>query len=235
MRPLEAASAALLSLIVVLLLTGVVARYVFSLPVIWIDEVASLSFLWLAMLGSVIAMHRNEHLRLTLVVERVPEHWRGYVQAFALCAVAATLLALTLPALEYTRDEWAIRTPELSLPNSLRVSAIAFGVIAMLGLVCAFALRTVSLKQLSAAALAMGLLAAACWLGTAPLQQLGNINLLIFLVGLVSLCLVAGVPIGFCFGLATLAYQGNTTTEPLSPLTSNWKFSSRAASSRTER
>jgi TRAP-type C4-dicarboxylate transport system permease small subunit len=64
MKPLEAASAALLVVIVVLLLTGVVARYVFTLPVVWIDEIVSLSFLWLAMLGSVIAMHRNEHLRL---------------------------------------------------------------------------------------------------------------------------------------------------------------------------
>jgi tripartite ATP-independent transporter DctM subunit len=220
MRPLEALSAALLSLIVVLLLTGVVARYVFSLPVVWIDEIASLSFLWLAMLGSVIAMHRNEHLRLTLVVEQVPERLRGYLQAFALCAVAATLLALTLPALEYARDEWAIRSPELGMPNSLRVSAIAFGVVAMLILVLVFALRTVSLKQLTSAAAVMGALAAACWLGTAPLQQLGNINLLIFLVGVVGLCLVAGVPIGFCFGLATLAYLGFTTTVPLTVVVS---------------
>ena len=216
MKPLEAASAALLTLIIVLLLTGVVARYVFTTPVIWIDEIVSLSFLWLAMLGSVIAMHRNEHLRLTLVVERVPERWRGYVQAFALCAVAATLLAWLVPALEYARDEWAIRTPELSLPNSLRVSAIAFAVVAMLGLIATFALRTVSLKHLAAAALAVGALAAACWLGTAQLQQLGNVNLVIFLAGVLSLCLVAGVPIGFCFGLAALSYLGFTTTVPLS-------------------
>ena len=220
MKPLEALSAVLLTLIVTLLFTGVVARYVFTLPIIWIDEVVSLSFLWLAMLGAVIAMHRNEHLRLTIVVERVPEHLRGYLQAFALCAVAATLLALAPAALEYTRDEWAIKSPELSLPNALRVSAIAFGVIAMLALVSVFALRTVTLKQLGAAALAMSGLAAACWLGTLPLQQLGNLNLVIFLVGLVSICLVAGVPIGFCFGLATLSYLGFSTTVPLTVVVS---------------
>ena len=220
MRPLEALSAVLLTLIVTLLFTGVVARYVFTWPMVWIDEVVSLSFLWLAMLGAVIAMHRNEHLRLTIVVERVPEHLRGYLQAFALCAVAATLLALAPAALEYTRDEWAIKSPELSLPNALRVSAIAFGVVAMLALVSVFALRTVTLNQLGAAALALGGLAAACWLGTLPLQQLGNLNLVIFLVGLVSVCLVAGVPIGFCFGLATLSYLGFSTTVPLTVVVS---------------
>jgi tripartite ATP-independent transporter DctM subunit len=220
MRPLEAVSAALLTLIVVLLLTGVVARYVFSWPVVWIDEIVSLSFLWLAMLGAVIAMHRNEHLRLTLVVERLPPAWRGFVSAFALCAVAATLLALAPQAISYAQDEWAIHSPELDMPNSLRVSAIAFGVVTMLALVASFALRTVTSLQLGAAALLLALLAGACWAGSAQLQALGNWNLLIFLVGGVSLCLAAGVPIGFCFGLATIAYLGFATTVPLTVVVS---------------
>ena len=215
MKPLEAASAALLTLIVVLLLAGVLARYVFAMPVVWIDEIVSLSFLWLAMLGSVIAMHRNEHLRLTLVVERVAEPVRGYLQAFALCAVAATLLALAPAAIEYARDEWAIKSPVLNLPNTLRVGAIAFGVLAMLALVIVFALRTVSARQLGAAALLLGALALACWAGSAQIQQLGNLNLVIFLGGLVAVCLLAGVPIGFCFGLAALSYLGFATTVPL--------------------
>jgi tripartite ATP-independent transporter DctM subunit len=215
MKPLEVLSACLLSLIVVLLLGGVVARYVFALPVVWIDEIVSLSFLWLAMLGSVIAMHRNEHLRLTLVVERVPAAWRGYIQGFALAAVAATLMAMLPQALTYAVDEWAIRSPELDLPNSWRVSAISVGVLGMLALVVAFALRTVSLRQLVAAALVVAALAVACWAGTAQLQQLGTWNLLIFLVLLVAVCLAAGVPIGFCFGLATICYLGFATTTPL--------------------
>ena len=31
---------------------GVISRYVFSLPFVWVDEVASISFIWLAMLGA---------------------------------------------------------------------------------------------------------------------------------------------------------------------------------------
>lgn len=220
MRPLEAASALLLLLIVALLLVGVVARYVFTVPVTWIDEIVSLSFLWLAMLGTVIAMHRNEHLRLTMFVEKLQQPLRGYVQAFALCAVMATLLALVPQALDYARDEWAIRSPELDLPNSLRVSAISVGVIGMLALVLSFAVRTVKLRQLVVGAVLIGLVALACMVGAAQLRQLGNWNLLIFLVGIVALCLYAGVPIGFCFGLATLCYLGFATTVPLTVVVS---------------
>ena len=45
LKPLEFLSAALMTVIVVMLLVGVVSRYVFSFPIIWIDEVVSISFL----------------------------------------------------------------------------------------------------------------------------------------------------------------------------------------------
>src|SRR5687767_9872244 len=73
LRPFEMISSGLLVAIVILLLGGVITRYVFSFPVVWIDEVASLCFLWLAMLGSAIAVDRNEHLRLALFLHMLPE------------------------------------------------------------------------------------------------------------------------------------------------------------------
>ncbi len=50
---------------VVVLLAGVVSRYVFHSPIVWSDELASILFLWLAMLGSVVAYRRAEHMRMT--------------------------------------------------------------------------------------------------------------------------------------------------------------------------
>lgn len=72
MRPVEVIAAILLVVIVALLLTGVVARYGLAMPIVWIDEAASISFLWLAMLGSAIAIDRNEHLRLTVFLDFFP-------------------------------------------------------------------------------------------------------------------------------------------------------------------
>jgi hypothetical protein len=45
---------------IAVLFAGVAARYVFHAPLIWTDELASLLFLWLAMLGSVIALQRSD-------------------------------------------------------------------------------------------------------------------------------------------------------------------------------
>ena len=89
MRPVEIVAAALVALIIGVLLLGVVSRYVFSLPFVWVDEVASICFIWLAMLGAAIAVDRNEHLRLTLFVGMMPQRLRAFVETLALLAVAA--------------------------------------------------------------------------------------------------------------------------------------------------
>ncbi len=215
LKPIEFVSALLLVVIVVMLLVGVVARYVFSIPIVWIDEVVSLSFLWLAMLGTAIAMHRNEHLRLTLFLEMMPERIRGFVHALALVAIAAFLIALIHPSIIYAQDEWFVKTPALDLPNTYRVSALAFGILAMLGVLVVYASHTVSKANLLAATFVVLIAAAACWQGSDFLTSLGLYNIMIFLVVLVALCLVAGVPIAFCFGLGALSYLGFTTTVPL--------------------
>ena len=53
---------------IVVLLAGILARYVFHKPIVWSDELAGILFLWLAMLGSVIAFQRGEHMRMTAIV-----------------------------------------------------------------------------------------------------------------------------------------------------------------------
>src|SRR5258706_3166864 len=53
---------------IVILFAGVVARYGLHRPLIWSDELASILFLWLAMLGAAVAFRRSEHMRMTAVV-----------------------------------------------------------------------------------------------------------------------------------------------------------------------
>ena len=62
---------------VAVLLSGIVARYVFHAPLIWSDELASILFLWLAMLGAVVALRRGEHMRMTAIVGMARPQRRG--------------------------------------------------------------------------------------------------------------------------------------------------------------
>lgn len=215
MLPIEALSAVLMAGIVLMLFGGVIARYVFSQPVGWIDEAVSIAFIWVAMLGSVLAMHRNEHLRLSMFADMLPARARSYVHAFALVAVAAFLIGLIGPSIEHVESEWIMTTPALEIPSSIRVSAIAAGMILMLGIVAVYALRTVPMHSLNTAILGVGIFVGLCWWFRPQLAELGMLNIVFFLCGLVALCLVAGVPIAFCFGCGVMAFLAFSSTVPL--------------------
>jgi tripartite ATP-independent transporter DctM subunit len=214
----EFAAAALVVAEIAILLAGVVARYGVQRPLIWSDELASMLFLWLAMLGSVIALRRNEHMRMTALVARLPASGRAYLDVFATGAALAFLLMVAWPACEFAQDESFITTPALEMSNVWRAAALPAGI----GLMAVFALlrlaREASVKTAIAALGALALLLAGFWLAEPVLRPLGNLNLLIFFVGVVAACVFAGVPIAFAFGLAVFGYLALTTHTPLTVL-----------------
>jgi len=215
MLPLEWLAGALAAVVAMALLVGVASRYLFSMPLVWMDEAVSLAFIWLTMVGTILAMHRNEHLRLTLFIDRMPTRVRPWVHAFALAAVAAVLIALIGPALEYVQEEWFIRTPALDIPNSYRVAAIAFGLMGMLTIIAAHACKTVPARALLVACLVVAAIAALCWLISPALRAMGNANMLILMAGFGLTCLIAGVPIAFCFAIGAVSYLAFATQIPL--------------------
>src|SRR3974390_196359 len=98
---------------VAILLTGVVSRFVFNHPLTWSDELASIVFLWLAMLGSVIALRRGQHMRMTALVERVSSARQGLLEAVATLAPAIFLLLILGPSIDFMQDQGFVHTPGL--------------------------------------------------------------------------------------------------------------------------
>lgn len=215
LRPIEAISAVLLSIIIILLLMGVTSRYVFSIPVVWIDEAASICFLWLAMLGSAIALDRNEHLRLTIFLSMFPKSLQGFVQTLALVLIATFLLVMMEPSVDYVMEEWFVTSAALNIPNSFRVSAIACGIFLMFAIVASYAIRTSTIRDLVVSVALVAVVGLLCWFLSPTLRGWGNFNILIFLVGFVVVCLALGVPIAFCFGIGTMCFLLFATHVPI--------------------
>ncbi len=212
----EPLAAALVVVEVLVLAAGVVARYVLNHPLVWSDELASALFLWLAMLGAVIALGRGEHMRLTAVVGMLPAPLRPWLDAFGLAVSAACTLVLVAPALEHAQEQWSVITPALRIHDGLRVAAILVGsaLMAVLALVRLFGRSRLS-HALTGTALVL-LVCAGCYFAQDWLTDLGNANLVLFFVGLVGVCVASGTPIAYSFGAATLAYLSTTTDMPLS-------------------
>ncbi|NNM72812.1 TRAP transporter large permease subunit [Enterovirga aerilata] len=213
-RSTEAVAAMLLLTIVALLVAGVVSRYGFGRPIVWIDEVASICFLWLAMIGAVLALHRNEHLRLTLFLSMMPSGLQRALKALAPLTVAALLAALLLPAVHHAWDEWVITSPSLEIPSTYRVAAIPLGICGMLAIALRQAVREAGTRDLVAASLFLAVIIGVLWVSSPFLVRLGNVKLALFLVVFVGACLAAGVPIAFCFAVGTVSYLAFSTHIP---------------------
>src|SRR5215213_5846345 len=87
----EIPAALILAAEIGVLLAGIMARYVFHKPIVWSDELASILFLWLAMLGSVIAFQRGEHMRMTAIVGMLKPRARAFLDVVAVAAALAFL------------------------------------------------------------------------------------------------------------------------------------------------
>ncbi len=218
-QALEGIAAALVAAEIGILLVGVVARFVFHRPIIWTDELASILFLWLAMLGSVIALMRGSHMRLTAVISHLSPAWRTRADVLAIGTAALFLLVLWPQARDYAADEWYIETPALGWSNIVRAGALPVGFALMLLTCCVRLLHQRPADVLGVAVVLLGL-GGALMLGAPWLTALGNWNLLLFFVAILGVGVVAGVPIGFVFGSATLAYLATTTATPLSVVVS---------------
>jgi tripartite ATP-independent transporter DctM subunit len=211
----EIPAAILVGLEIVILLAGVISRYAFNAPLTWSDELASILFLWLAMLGAVVALRRGEHMRLTTLVQRMAPSRRAWVGLGAELVVAAFLLQIILPAIEYFQDQLQITTPALEIQDGYRAGAIAAGALLMMAITLLRLAERSTSRQLAVAVGCFIALAVVLWLARPVFFSLGNANLLIFFVGLVALSVACAVPIAFAFGIATLSYLALSTNTPL--------------------
>src|ERR1700761_2625890 len=200
---------------VFVLLGGVISRYVFHHPIIWSDELASTLFLWLAMLGSAVALHRSEHMRMTAFVGMLSPPVRLALDVVATVAGLAFLVMILPSAYDFATDEIPVTTPAMEISDAWRAAALPVGFAIMIAVAVVRLLAAGSWRHVIGAAVATALVVGGLYLLQPRLENLGNLNLLIFFVGIVACLVFAGVPIAFAFGLATFGYQALTTQTPI--------------------
>jgi tripartite ATP-independent transporter DctM subunit len=199
---------------VLVLLTGVVSRFVFNHPLTWSDELASIMFLWLAMLGAAIAQRRGQHMRMTALVGMCSGALRDTLETAGAAAPALFLLLILVPSYNFAEDQTFVHTPALGLNDAIRAAALPVGVVLML---MASLVRSADrgVRNLLSAIAVIAVLAGVLY-GLGPwIKLIGNWNLVIFFAVLLGLGVLAGVPIAFCFGLSTVSYLLLTTTTPI--------------------
>jgi len=186
-----------------ILFAGVVSRYVFNNPILWTDELATFLFLWLAMIGAVVALRRDGHMRLTTFANWVGPQWGRWLATIASLVLIVFVLEILAPAQQFLQVQRSTELITLHISDGYRVVAILVGagLIATVGVLRL--LETTTWVPFLLALALIGGIAGGLWLAQPLLVDMGRASLILFFVVIVAACVLIGVSIAFAFGIAT--------------------------------
>lgn len=118
--------------IVVCITAQVISRYAFGKPLVWVEEVATYSFIWGVFLGSGLALKYDRHLRIETFVDRLGRVGSAAFRTIGIIFVLGLLLSL-LPTL-WVAIDIEMRRMTIALPVQIP-SAWFFSVPLLVGVV----------------------------------------------------------------------------------------------------
>jgi len=138
-RAIEWLLVGLLAVMVILVFGNVVLRYGFNSGIVFSEEVSRFVFMWLTLLGALVAMHDGAHLGMTSVIARLPERGQRVCRFLsdAVMLACCTLLA---------HGTW--KQVVLAMDDRAPVSGVPMGVVFSALLVCAVGIALLLLKSL---------------------------------------------------------------------------------------
>ena len=106
---------------------GIVMRYCFAQSIIWTEEVARYSLVWLAMLGAAGACARGDQMAVDFLVPYFPRPIRLFAQAMRVGVQTCVLCILIWFGAQNVAGTWQMKTMALGIPKALPLMAVPIG------------------------------------------------------------------------------------------------------------
>lgn len=117
-----------------LVFAGAVGRSL-GAPLIWSVDLAQLAFVWAAVLGADIALKRNQHIEIDILIRRFPQAARRTLAIAWLVLMAAFLAALVFLGTQLTLLNLERELGDVGISYGWVTAAIPAGSLLMLGTV----------------------------------------------------------------------------------------------------
>lgn len=121
----------LLAVVLGLMFTQVVARYVFAAPLFWSDELARFSYVWMSYIAAVALMARRSHIRIDLIDGFLGTRGRLFVRIVADLIVIGTCVFIVLGSWNWLMTTIRPRSPALGMPLIWLYGVVWFAFAAM--------------------------------------------------------------------------------------------------------
>lgn len=129
---LASLTAASLLVMTITVLALVIARFAFGIGIFWGEELARFAMIYMGMIGAAVAIRGEQHPRLTLFANMLPEGARKLLEALVSLLMLITLAFLLWQGWEFFQFDGSMLTPALRIPFGWVFFAIPFGAAAMI-------------------------------------------------------------------------------------------------------
>jgi len=132
-HPIEWACGFLMAVLTVIVFAQVITRYVLAYPWEWPEEFARILFVWLALLGAVLAFRKGGHFSIEAFVRVFPPSMRRWIAALLHITLFGFLLLVAYLGLEATlrvRDQLTTAT-EISMSYGYAAVPVSFALMAV--------------------------------------------------------------------------------------------------------
>lgn len=114
---------------VLLNVANVILRYVFQQPVLGLDELQIFLMVWMTFLGFVVVTWRNMHLRMDILLNRMPAWLRRWVYALEMLLLVVLCVFVLSQTVDYVMQMFALgrRSDGAGIPVWIPNIAVVLG------------------------------------------------------------------------------------------------------------
>jgi TRAP-type C4-dicarboxylate transport system permease small subunit len=113
--------------IIAITITLVIMRYGFNAAIIGGNEAMNYLFIYTTALGAAISIHRDEHIKISFLIDKLDPVLRRYVHVINYLLIAfinAVMIYLSFP---WIRSAGGFESPVLRIPNAIVQASIPIG------------------------------------------------------------------------------------------------------------
>jgi len=205
-RVLVRLTAALVASVVVVVGLQVVSRHILRSPIPWTEEIARLLLVWSMLVGGVLALARNEHTRVTVVLRLLPSRLARAVETGTGLALIVFLVVLGYQSCLLTWLSRSERLPASQLSGAWVTAPMPLAIALMALLTGASTLRNAREVLRSRGPAAVAVLTTAALASAVIGPVVAEVTPLVVLVLGFVVTAGLGMPLAFSLGWVSLAY-----------------------------
>ena len=127
----QALVVAMMAVMVALVFTNVVTRYVFGFSNTWAEEVSQYLMVWIAFVGAGLALREGRHVAVELLQDLLSPQSRRWLRILVVCLMAAFFVAVAVLGLLFANFAVDLESPMINISMAIPYACVPIGAICL--------------------------------------------------------------------------------------------------------